>query len=83
MENPICFIQSLLNIKYKSITFITPEELKENGINQWITTNGVVVSFIENKDTGEYLQKVMEENGYSGYEELGGFGYDRTYYLHY
>lgn len=70
-------------INYKSITFITPEELKENGINQWITTNGVVVSFIENKDTGEYLQKVMEENGYSGYEELGGFGYDRTYYLHY
>lgn len=69
-------------LNYKSITFVTTEDLRENGIRPWMKENAVLVSFISNKDIRKEMEKIIEENAFSGYEELGGFGYDRTFYCY-
>lgn len=67
--------------EYKSITFITLEELEKRGIDQWASPDGVIISFIEVADHGERVQQLAGDNGYMQLEYLGNYGFDHTYFL--
>lgn len=67
---------------YKSITFISIDEMKENGISKWASEDGVVVSFVSYPgNTEECADLVKEQNGYNYWIKLGTFGYDNTYFF--
>lgn len=68
---------------YKSITFITLEELNKDGIHRLASPDGIVVSFVGySYNLDEAVQKLVQENGYEGCTKLGTFGFDNTYFLH-
>lgn len=68
---------------YKSVTFISPDELREEGIAKWDSGEGVIVSFIGNSyNLDERVQELVWNNGYGGYIYLGTFGFDNSYFLH-
>ncbi len=67
---------------YKSVTFVTTADLKENGIQRWITSDGIVVSFfLREKDAKKYLKRIKRETGFENVQKLGTFGFDNTYFL--
>ncbi len=68
---------------YKSITFITLEELNKDGIHRLASPDGIVVSFVGySYNLDEAVQKLVQENGYEGCTKLGTFGFDNTYFLY-
>lgn len=68
---------------YKSITFITLEELNKDGIHRLASPDGIIVSFVGySYNLDEAVQKLVQENGYEGCTKLGTFGFDNTYFLH-
>lgn len=67
---------------YKSITFLTAEDLEKEGIGQWASPEGVLISFIGAvADTDHAANMLKEEHGYANVIKLGSFGYDNTYFL--
>ena len=69
---------------YKSITFVTADEIEQGQISNWADHNdGIVISYINYPgDRDENLNKLKEMYGYTGYEYLGTYGMDNTYFLH-
>lgn len=68
---------------YKSITFITLTEFQEEGITRWASPDGIIVSFIGySYNLDEAVQKVVQDNGYSGFTKLGTYGFDNSYFLY-
>ena len=69
--------------QYKSITFVTPEYMERNGIEQWKDRDGLVVSMIANMEDNEAVIRQMQKKyNYTDFEYLGTFGYDNTYFLY-
>lgn len=67
---------------YKSITVISFEELEENGIGQWASPDGIIVTMIASYEiTDELIQKVKEDNGYASVEKIASNGFNNTYFL--
>ena len=67
---------------YKSVTFVTTADLKENGMQRWITSDGIVVSFfLRERDVKKHLKRIKRETGFHNIQKLGTFGFDNTYFL--
>lgn len=68
---------------YKSITFITLDDLEKNSIGQWAAPEGIVMSFfLRTYDAEKQLQNIIDNTDYTEYQFLGTFGFDNTYFVH-